>query len=238
MSKFYDEIAEHYDNIFPIKQAQINFLLENLCKPTSKILDVACGTGGYAIKLAEYGHLLTAIDLDSNMISELQKKDNKIQSQVLNMLEIDQLTNTFDLIYSLGNSIVHLDSFDLIEQFFHKCFLQLNHDGKLIIQIVNYDRILAKEIKSLPTIHNATKHLSFVRNYQYLKEEQKLAFNTILKVNNKSFENTVKLTPIQSFELVKLLKNSGFKNIEIFGNFSKQIFNPLESMACVIVASK
>jgi SAM-dependent methyltransferase len=238
MSKFYDEIAEYYDDIFPVQDIKTNLIIENLKKNPSNILDIACGTGGYAMQLYNQGHNLTAIDLDSEMIDKLQNKNPNINSKVMDMLKLNTLDEKFDLIYSLGNSIVHLDSIKLIENFFESCYSSLNNEGVLIIQIINYDRILDNKITSLDTIKNDEKKLSFIRNYNYNKDENKIAFHTILKVKEKVFENTVKLLPIRSKEIEKSLENSGFKDIMVYGDFSKNDFDSNKSVACVVVANK
>ncbi len=51
MSKFYDEIAKYYDNIFPLQQAKLTLLEEQVPYTPSTILDVACATGSYAMEL-------------------------------------------------------------------------------------------------------------------------------------------------------------------------------------------
>jgi 2-polyprenyl-3-methyl-5-hydroxy-6-metoxy-1,4-benzoquinol methylase len=34
------------------------------------VLDIACGTGGYSVKIAEQGHQVDAIDLDIGSFAE------------------------------------------------------------------------------------------------------------------------------------------------------------------------
>jgi len=238
MSKFYDEIALVYDDIFPFKKNKLDFILKCLVKSNSNILDVACGSGVYASELAKLGHQVTAIDLDAEMIKQTNKRNSNLTSQVMNMLDISNLANQFDLIYSLGNSIVHLDSLQEIEAFFRQAYLKLKDNGKLLIQIINYDRILDHNIKSLATINNKEANLSFVRNYTYLKEEGKIAFNTILKHNGKEIENTVKLLAIRQAELISILKNVGFSNIKFFGDFAGNEFDCNQSIPCIFLASK
>ena len=238
MSKFYNEIAKYYDDIFPVQEVKTKLIVDSIKKSSSNILDVACGTGGYAMQLYNRGHNLTAIDLDNKMIEELKFKSPNIDSQVINMLDLNKLDKKFDVIYSLGNSIVHLDSIQSVESFFRSCYSSMNNDGVLIIQIINYDRILDNEISSLSTINNKDKNLSFIRNYEYIKDENKIAFHTLLKVNEELFENTVKLLPIRSKEVVQSLKNSGFKGIMVYGDFSKSDFDSNKSIACVVVANK
>jgi SAM-dependent methyltransferase len=238
MSKFYDEIALYYDDIFPVQEAKLNRILEQLPSIPSDILDVACATGGYAIELASLGHQLTAVDLDARMIQELKDKNTGIDARVMNMLDIDSLNKTFDLIYCFGNSIVHLDTIADVKAFFLSCYQTLKPDGQFLFQVINYDRILDQHIDHLPTIHNANTKLSFIRNYSYLQDEHKIAFHTILQVDDHIRENTVKLLPIRHEELIEALTEAGFQAIKTYGGFMKQAFDAQKSVPCVMIAKK
>src|SRR5690554_4626064 len=98
MSKFYTEIAKYYDYIFPTGNAQLNLLKEVAGEPPKTILDVACGSGGYSMALRDLGYNVTAIDLDESMVNKLKDKDDDINARVMNMLDIDNLEEEFDLI--------------------------------------------------------------------------------------------------------------------------------------------
>jgi SAM-dependent methyltransferase len=69
---FYQSISAHYDLIFPVDPQTVDFI-GGRAKPGSRILDIACGTGGYSLALAEKGHRLMGIDLDQSMIRILAK---------------------------------------------------------------------------------------------------------------------------------------------------------------------
>lgn len=236
MSKFYTEIAKYYDYIFPVGNAQIDQIKELTGEPPKDILDVACGSGGYSKLLSDQGYNVTAIDLDASMVQSLQKKDNSIDVQVLNMLDIEKLNKTFDLIFCIGNSLVHLNNNDEIHKYLKACKQCLKPEGKILIQIINYDRVLAKNVKSLSTIKNEQVGLVFERNYEYLKDKHKINFNTILKVDGKELENNVLLHPIKSTEILDILKDIGYKNIHFYGNFKKEEYNPMESVPLVITS--
>src|SRR5690554_5475356 len=171
MTKFYSEIAKYYDDIFPIGNNQIQLISKSAGLPPKDILDVACGSGGYSIRLSDMGYTVSAIDLDENMIRNLNNKDKNINAQVLNMLNIHELSGDFDLIFCIGNSLVHLEQLQEIGQFLTSCKKKLRKGGKLILQLINFERILEKEIKSLPTITNDEKHLRFERSYNYLPNQ-------------------------------------------------------------------
>ncbi len=67
--KFYQSIADYYEQIFPLNKAQITFAEESLHgSKQSRLLDIGCGTGSLSIALSEFSEIVTAIDLDESMI--------------------------------------------------------------------------------------------------------------------------------------------------------------------------
>lgn len=240
MSEFYTEISKYYNDIFPTGEIQIQFLKDAMPNPPKEVLDVACGSGGYAKALTKAGYNVTAIDLDSSMIEELGSKDNDIDTMVLDMLDIDMLDDRFDLIYSIGNSLVHLESEEEVLEFLLKSTEKLSSDGSLVIQILNYNRILDKKIEYLPLIENNERNLIFERYYEYIPETEedyeKLKFRTVLKVDDLEFNNEEILLPIRSEKLVELLENAGYNDISMYGDFKKSEYNESESYSLVLVA--
>ncbi|MGI6553864.1 MAG: class I SAM-dependent methyltransferase [Bacillota bacterium] len=241
---FYDEIAQYYDLVFPAGKAQISFLMETAGRPQKSILDIACGTGAYALELAKAGYFVTAVDLDAEMIDILKKKtleeslETKINPIQGNMLELPQrLKAKYELAFCIGNSLVHLDGEKEIEEFLSGIKSLLVDSGHLVIQIINYDRVLEKNIKSLPTIEVKDKELKFHRLYRYDAKINKIFFKTILEVPGNVIENEIPLYPLVSDDLETLLQKSGFTDIQVFGDFQKTKFQKDSSYSLVVNAS-
>ena len=231
MSKFYNEIAEKYDYIFPLSPAHQTFFGSELCGKT--VLDVGAATGNLTAHLLSQGYEVTAIDLSERLIAEAAKKG--IVVQPLNMLHIDQLA-IFENIVCVGNTLPHLDSKTSVQLFLQKAYGQLAQKGKLILQIVNFQKYFAQKqgnyLGNLPLIAN--DKVKFERFY-YLNEEGKIRFKTIL---DDTIENEELLQPIFADELTQWLSKIGFQAINLYGNFKKDPFDPNTSMALIIVTEK
>ncbi|QGU96312.1 methyltransferase domain-containing protein [Clostridium bovifaecis] len=237
---FYEEFSKHYDVVFPLGEAQLNFIKKR-AKDKKRILDLAAGTGNYSIALAKEGYDVVAIDLDSEMVRKIKEKargkEVKIRAISMDMKEVDKIEDKFDLIFCIGNSLVHLDSKEEIEEVISKLYNLLNKDGVLIIQIINYDRIIEKNIKGLPTIDRSEKGIRFVRDYE--EKDGKILFKTklIIKSGEEVYENCVPLYPLLSRDLDNILRTSGFSSIEIYGGFNEAEYN-VDSMVTIISAMK
>jgi len=231
MSKFYNEIAGKYDFIFPLSPAHKTFFASELRGYT--VLDVGAATGNLTDHLLSEGYEVTAIDLSERLIAKAAEKGVTVQQ--LNMLDIDRLS-TFDNIVCIGNTLPHLDSKASVQLFLQKAYRQLTQGGKLVLQLVNFEKYFAQQqgdyLGNLPLIIN--DKVKFERFY-YLNKEGKIIFKTIL---DDTIENEELLQPIFDDELTQWLTQIGFQVINLYGNFKKDPFDSNASMALIIVAEK
>ncbi len=225
MSDSYSSIAENYDHIFPLNLLQKEFLTKRLpqVNPIS-ILDLGCGTGSLAISLADEGYKVVGIDNDSKMIDVAQSK-NKGKNSVFLVEDMTKVqrsfkAESFDAIFSFGNSLVHLGDPDAIENLFLTAKTLLKPGGKFFGQIINYRRIFDKMVTGLPTIDN--EFISFERGYQFTGPGEPLFFKTRLltKKDGKILENREKLYPLLPEEALFFLESAGFYDIDLYGAFN------------------
>lgn len=241
---FYEELSKVYDVVFPVEQETVNFLSKRV-DASSNILDIACGTGSYVHVLGKLGHNVDGVDLDPSMIRSGEKKvgNLKINLQNGDMREIKQIfpKKKYDLIYSIGNSIVHLESREEIKKLIFDIHSMLNKDGKIILQIVNYERIKKYNITDLPMIENKDKGVVFLRRYKQRDDISKIEFETDLSVKDdlivKHFYNRVSLIPILGAELKDILLSEGFSEVELYGDFNNEEYSG-ESFYTVITGKK
>ncbi len=240
MTKFYNSIAPYYRYIFPLNVTQIAFCQSVQPDFNSKVLDIGCAVGDFSLALAEKYQNVTAIDLDDEMICLAKEQAltvENIRFHKMDMLKIAEVFphNGFNLITCFGNTVVHLSDTDAVAKLFRAVNTILTENGKFTFQIINYDRIFAKNLKGLSTIDN--EKIKFERYYNYTPISEKVEFSTVLtiKETNKKIENTISLLALRRNMISKLLEQAGFENVRFYGNFKGEEFTD-ESIPLVVEA--
>jgi glycine/sarcosine N-methyltransferase len=243
---FYEQIAPYYDQIFPAGREQLEFIRNTAGRPPKRLLDIACGAGLYSVALAQAGYEVWSADLDAEMVRQTNIRAAaggvSVKARMLDMLELDKLgTELFNCVFCIGNSIVHLGSSDAIFSAVLQMKDRLNEAGSLVLQIINFDRVISKGITSLPSIINPRSGLEFHRNYSFDAKTGLIGFDTVLDVNQsgkeEKYSNSIKLFPLVSSDLQDILERAGFVNIEFFGDFRMEQYVEEESYLLVVRAS-
>lgn len=207
---------------------QLNFVADKLGNLNGKqILDIGCATGELAFQLANKGANVIGIDLNEDLLSQ---KENKVHQMLTfqhgNMLELDNdfEAEQFDTILCFGNTLVHLDSKELVAEMLKATKAVLKPGGQFLLQILNYDYILGEQVSELPLIE--TENIKFIRKYKFRDDSSIIKFQTDLeiKAEDKTVSNETLLLALKSEELKQHLSEAGFKNIQLFANFKQAAF--------------
>jgi SAM-dependent methyltransferase len=239
---FYSSISKAYDTIFPFNPVQLEFVESCFGGSVAgkRIVDAGCGTGSLAIMLARRSARVVGFDSDKEMIAIAEKKrpqalDMKFRTGDLK----EELTrfekNRFDAVLCLGNTLVHLKDEEEVDEFVHNASEVLKPGGKLLLQIVNYNRVLDKGVKSLPLIE--TSDHKFERNY-VLSDDGHISFETTLTNMNSGVvtRNSVPLVPLRKETLEKIVQKY-FSETACFGDFKQNDWS-VETFHLVIKAEK
>ena len=228
-NQFYTSISKYYSEIFPYNPMQLQFVKGGAGELHGKrILDIGCATGELAFQLATQGAQVTGIDLNEDLLNQAKalKTHPNLHFQFGNMLNLktDFITKEFDMVLCFGNTLVHLQTLELMQQMLDGVFAILKRGGQLLLQILNYDYILSEHVSALPVIE--TENIRFSRKYKFEEHNAFINFQTelVLKKENEIISNETPLFALKSNDLVRLLKYSGFSNIELFSNFKKEPF--------------
>ncbi|MCT4542878.1 MAG: class I SAM-dependent methyltransferase [Vallitalea sp.] len=226
---FYKSISKAYDNIFPINENIVEFVLESISNENKfKILDIGCATGHLAGELSKKGFSVMGIDLNSEMIKFAKNhyKTNNVDFKVMNMLDVDEKfqEDSFDIITCFGNTLVHLTNEEMIFKALRKIKCILKNGGKLQIQILNYDYILNECIKELPLIEN--DYIKFERFYSEQVRDERLIFETRLTIKSTGevISNEIYLYPLLKKQLNNMLQQLGFEDVKFYKDFKKRTY--------------
>ncbi len=105
-------------------------------KGSALAVDLGAGSGFQTIPLAEAGYHVTAIDLSVKLLNELMvnSKDLPITIVQGDLLEFDSYVNNKpELIVCMTDTILHLDSKDMVYLLFRKVFAALEPGGRFVI---------------------------------------------------------------------------------------------------------
>ncbi|WP_071458980.1 class I SAM-dependent methyltransferase [Bacillus massilinigeriensis] len=229
---FYKTLTPYYDDIFPANEKTLAFLADHF-KVGASILDVGAGTGNMAVSLAKKGFRLTAMEPEKGMAEQVRLKAQAQQLPISvttdTMQQLDTVDGTFQGIYCIGNTLVHLNDMEEMRTFFQQTFDKLETKGVFIFQIVNFD----KKDFVFPVIEKE----GFLFERQYKRDGEKILFTTTLSTKERAQTNTISLYPATEAQLRPLLEACGFESITAYGNFALKAYNN-DAPALIMVAKK
>jgi SAM-dependent methyltransferase len=231
----YNDIADIYDEIFPLNQAFLNFLPAYLLETGSTVLDLGCGPGDYVGELENTGHTATGIDYSTGMI-ELAKSRNPGNFYPYGFADIYKLTGEFDCIYCVGNSLSYLSTV-AVPNFLEQVQRLLTPGGNFIIQVVNWDRYRRVGASNFD-VKELNDGRTFHRRYKP-GENDTIIFHTAVQ-DGETVQNAWAdtLYPKYMDKLSTALTAAGINVTAQLGDYAKAPFDPQNSPALIVVAKK
>jgi len=243
-SSFYDEIAPEYDEMISFESAvkKKKNLLKNFINQNIKIAaDIGCGTAVDSIALAQNGLNIFAFDPSEKMLSVAKSNSKKMNAAVeFYHHPADSIPreydNKFDLIVSLGNTFANISE-DKLSTSLKRCYDILKPKGQLIIQVLNYKKILEEKQRIVNITESGNKF--FIRFYDFDNEQIDFNILTFNKSNTSEHKlSTTKIYPYQLEKFQSALPNSGFTNFQYYGDFKLSEFIPLQSKDLIVLTNK
>jgi 2-polyprenyl-3-methyl-5-hydroxy-6-metoxy-1,4-benzoquinol methylase len=173
---FYDSLAGDYDEMISFNDAverKVNTLRKFISPSMKTAADIGCGTGVDSIALAKLGLNVTAFDPSDVMIrvaeDNAEREGVKIDFQNCAADEIQKrFNNSFDLVISLGNTFANIER-DKFDQSIRKCSNILKPEGSILIQILNYKKILYEKERIVNITEKNGNY--YVRFYDFINGE-------------------------------------------------------------------
>jgi glycine/sarcosine N-methyltransferase len=245
-SGFYNDISENYDEMFNFEND-----LDSAEKVVAELkkqfdfdtaLDIGCGTGSCTLALARSGAEVTGMDL-SNLMIDKAKKNSLAYGLDINFINSgmdDMLSNVngkFDLIMCMGNTLPHLLHKKDLLLMMTACRQLLNPGGHLVLNLLNYDRILGAKERIIGITRS--KNHEFIRFYDF--EPPYVNFNLLEIDWGKGAPShkivSTKLYPYTHLEVESVLLQTNFKDLKIYGSLSLKKYKPEKSKSITLIAS-
>lgn len=261
VAEFYDELSEDYADMidFHTRIESEKKIFEKIISDYNikRCLDAGCGAGIHSIILSKLGVDVVGIDISQAMIEKARELAQTFNSSAkFDVLDFSQIKERykeeFDLVLCIGNTLVHLLSEKDLLIALRNFYNALKKDGILIVQILNYDKIMGNEERIINVRETPAK--IFVRFYDFeptiigspslrVFEIRKdfLKFNVLVVDKTKNYSHkliTTRIKPIKSEELCKKIKMVGFKKFDLYGNLEGEEFDPKNSKNIVLFANK
>lgn len=238
---FYSDISLVYDDLFPVSPEQRALFVSLMDGGGARsVVDCGCGTGSQLHPFAVAGLSCLGFDPDPSLVAIARRKLAAYPKTRVETGSFADLPRLFsfpsDLLMCLGNSLVHVPQ-DEASRFFADAAGALTPSGTILLQILNYERLLREGVTELPMLEASEGAVEFRRRYEW-EGDRKVLFRTSLRVSGadgpRIARNEIPLYPIYPEELWEMLAKAGFGEIRFYANFARAEFSPgSEALVCL-----
>jgi glycine/sarcosine N-methyltransferase len=228
----YRDLAEHYTLLFPLNDRQRVFF-EHLVAtgPAGSVLDVGCGTGEHLSWFSARGLRAYGLEPDARMFQELERRRWPGVAPTLVQAGVEALPGALggnvDLVLCLGNTLTHLPDRPAAQRAVRGMAEVLAPGGRLVVQCVNFDRILAEGRAAFPVIERTRPdggRVSFFRESDLAGLPERVIFRTRLVTPGGEQQASWPLVPLRLDELALYFIQAGLTGVQEFGDYDRSPF--------------
>ena len=204
----------------------VEWILSNTKHDQMKILDLGCGPGLYAEKLAKFGHHVIGIDYSKNSIDYAEENTRLTKSGIeyycKNYLEIDY-EEQFDLVILIYLDFCVLKPWER-KKVLYNIYRSLKKGGRFIFDVVNSKNIDSKVLNSSWEVcanGGFWKDEPYiVLNTGYHYPEQKVFVNQHIVMDRKENKDTYLFwtSYYDQVDIIPILMEAGFMKIDSYEN--------------------
>lgn len=240
-AQVYDKLMEHapYDHWASFTEE----IIDKLNIQVSSILDLGCGTGEVALRLAKKGYTVTGVDKSADMLSQAMAKSTRENIPITWIKQdITMLAgfSNIDLVISYCDVMNYITSQRDIEHVCKHVYDSLTDDGLFIFDIHNPN--YAEQQLVGHTFADVTDELSYIWEcergaeagdmYHYLTFFQQEGHRYV-RFDEVHHQKTYDLSVYRD-----ILKNVGFTNVEMYADFKLDNVNSYDDSERLFVLAK
>ncbi len=222
--KTYSALAQIYDYVmahvnYKMWARYITAIFRLASRKVQVIADLSCGTANLLPHLKSFQHQVYGLDLSLAMLKVARQKNPQQPLICADFKHLPLQSSRVDVALALYDSVNYLMHEDDVLQFFSECYRILRPGGLLVFDVVT-PFLCRTAFKEYHESANITENLSYDR-YSFFKLDQSLQINRFkIQMAEQYFfeEHRQKIREIK--EWIQLIKQSDFKLLEIFSNFS------------------
>lgn len=227
--------ADLYDRFFPLDDDRRDFFLARL-EPGMRFLDVGCGTASLGVALGERGIEAWGVDPDPGLLARVP---DRVRSRHLcgSMTDLAAFAEgaTYSMLACVGNTLPHARSREEMKGVLGEFGKVLDPGGLCVIQTLNYDRILARGIVSLPLLRAGSATLE--RTCRIHSDMVDFTVRIDPGDGTGGRESTWPLLALARHELEDALEETGFRVLACHGGFDSAVWS-MESFVTVLEACR
>jgi len=236
MGSYIGRHAELYDLFYADKRYAEEALFVHRCLqqytsvPTTRLLELACGSGSHALALEKFGYQILATDYSEDMLEIARKKARRLSSTVdfqsQDMTELSLTDKPFDAAICLFDSIGYVATNDRISQVLQGVHRKLRPDGLFIFEFWHAAAMLRGHdpvrVRRWDTDQGTILRISETR-LDCAAQLSQVTYSVYELNRDGSFEALVE-TQVNRYFLVQemnyWLTSSGFVPLKFFAGFS------------------
>jgi ubiquinone/menaquinone biosynthesis C-methylase UbiE len=189
------------------------------------ILDTACGTGNITIPMSHKGYNLWGVDISEEMltIAENKARNKKLNIKFVkqNMTDLE-LNKSFDTVLCMCDGVNYIVEEEALFKYFNIVYNMLNRKGLFIFDISSIYKL--SNILGNNTLFQEKDNYCYVWENSYFEDENILEMRLNFFIPQQDMYKRMEEYHVQKAYseeyLIKLLADTGFKNIKTFGDMT------------------
>lgn len=241
--ELYENIAEYYDELYPASGELKKFYAEETKRFISPVkhLSLCCGSGTFEHYLAKGDADVTGLETVPSLLESANRK-KRTQLMALRFFQMSTLEmcrflgkGFYNVISILNSRIIFTHDPTLMAKLFYDCRQLLMPDGKLIIQLPNFEKFKGESIK-LPVRESI--RVKLFTKIQTTPDGRQFLYQNLETGSGKYVQVTedAEILPLTKKQIEQYARSAGFSKLDYYGDYLRSEFTPDSDELIVVIS--